>query len=69
MVAGDYYLSINKSNSFIRHVLHNAHNISFMGSEDTHLRAVLSVSISQVKGLREKPRYVQLLACRYNMSR
>jgi hypothetical protein len=27
-------------------------------SEDTHLRAVLSVSISQVKGLREKPRCV-----------
>ena len=32
-----------------------------MGSEDTHLRAVLPVSISQVKDLREKLRYVQLL--------
>ena len=35
--------------------------INTKGSEDTHLRAVLSVSISQVKGLREKLRCVQLL--------
>ena len=33
-----------------------------MGSEDTHLRAVLPVSISQVEDLREKLRCVQLLA-------
>ena len=32
-----------------------------MGSEDTHLRAVLPVSISQVEDLREKLRCVQLL--------
>jgi hypothetical protein len=40
-----------------------------LGSEDTHLRAVLPVSISQVKGLREKPRCIQLFACRYDMLR
>ena len=40
-----------------------------MESEDTHLRAVLSVSISQAKGLREKLRCVQLLACRFDMLR
>src|SRR5205814_625961 len=34
------------------------------GSEDTHLRAVLPVSISQVNGLREKLRCVQLTAGR-----
>jgi len=33
-----------------------------MGSEDIHLRAMLPVSISQVLNLREKLRYVQLLA-------
>ena len=38
-------------------------------SEDTHLRAVLSVSISQAKGLREKLRYVQLLARRFDILR
>jgi hypothetical protein len=37
-------------------------NIGVMGSEDTHLHAVLLVSISQVKGLREKLRCVQLPA-------
>jgi hypothetical protein len=34
----------------------------YIKSENTHLRAVLPVSISQVKGLREKLRCVQLPA-------
>jgi hypothetical protein len=50
----------------------NLLNNFVIGSEDTHLRAVLPVSISQIKDLREKLRYVQLLtiaAIRYNRVR